>query len=299
LPDEAPTVAIVFADICDSTPLYEANGDARALAIVASRLDELATIARDHGGRVIRSKGDDVLCTFDDPCAALDASAAMADAHGHGVAAIHVGIHFGPVIYARDDVFGDAVNVAARVLGLAKPGEILASEDLVTELGAADRARMSALGSRDLKGRNEPLSIYSMVLDEGDKTQIVWGSGVPRPEHPRTAVVAAMVDLEHAGRKVRVFDGERCLIGRASRCDLTIDSRAVSREHAWVAASGGRVTVTDRSSTGTWVIDPEGRHTTLRRDTVAIKGRGRLRLGRHPRDAEPAVEVEFTVGLEE
>ena len=51
--------------------------------------------------------------------------------HGTGTAAIRVGIHFGPVIRAREDIFGDAVNVAARMLSLAKHGEAITSEELV------------------------------------------------------------------------------------------------------------------------------------------------------------------------
>ena len=139
-PDE--NVAILFADICDSMPLYEESGDASALAVIARRLDELAGFAVRHSGKVIRSKGDDVLCTFDAPANALDAAADMVDAHGVGVPAVHVGIHFGPVIRARQDIFGDAVNIAARMLSLAKPGEIVTSRDLVDALPVSEHDRL-------------------------------------------------------------------------------------------------------------------------------------------------------------
>ncbi len=293
-PPEGERVVIVFADICGSTPLYERSGDRRALEIVADRLDGLARTARAHGGRVIRSKGDDVLCTFDAPAAALDAAAEMLGTHGHGEAPVRAGMHLGPVIHARDDIFGDAVNVAARILALAKAGEVLASGDLVGALGVPGRERMARLGSRELKGKREPLALYSMVLDEGDATQIAAGH-LTTAASPVTAMPQVSVELGYGARSVRIGDGERCLIGRAQRCDLVIDSLNVSREHAWVAVTGARVTVTDQSSGGTWVIDSTGSHKRLRREQAELHGSGRLRLGTHPREPGNAVEVAFAL----
>ena len=120
---------MLFADICDSTPLYETSGDAPALAAIAKRLDELAQHAISYGGEVVRSKGDDVLCTFTEPSGALHAAARMLESPSSDVLPIRVGIHFGDVIAAREDIFGDAVNVAARMLSLAKPGELVTSSE--------------------------------------------------------------------------------------------------------------------------------------------------------------------------
>jgi hypothetical protein len=287
---------ILFADICDSTPLYEQSGDAVALQVIARCLDGLARLAARHGGDVIRSKGDDLLCTFEQPAHALDAAASMILEQDPDLPPIHVGIHFGTVLHARSDIYGDAVNVAARMLALAKPGEVVASREVVDALPDTERHRLTLIGTRPLKGRQEPVEVYSMVLDEGDVTHIVWPAGARgAPAPPDTVMPVLVLELEYDGQVVTVRDGERCLVGRAPRCDLVVAERCVSREHAVVEVHAGRATLTDKSSTGSWILDRDGGHTTLRRDTGALPGRGAIRLGRHPRDAQPAPEIRFAL----
>ena len=289
-------VAILFADICDSTPLYEVSGDASALAIIARCLDDLAEIAARFGGTVIRSKGDDMLCTFEVPTSALDAAAAMVDAHGSGIPSIHVGIHFGSVIRARQDIYGDAVNVAARMLALAKSGEIVATRDLVDALPAVERDRLALLGRRTVKGKHQAIEIYSMVVGEGAATQIVWGSdGQANVMPPETVMPMAALDLEYKGQIVTVHDGGRCLIGRAAYCGLVVADPVISREHAWIDVRAGRALLTDQSSTGSWILGRDGGHTTLRRETGSLHGRGAIRLGFHPRDPQPAPQIDFSL----
>ena len=275
-------------------PLYEESGDASALAVIAQRLDELAAHAERHEGTVIRSKGDDLLCTFEVPANALDAAAAMVEYKGAEVPAIHVGIHFGPVISARKDIYGDAVNVAARMLSLAKPGEIVTSSDLVDALPVREHERLALLGKQALKGRQEPMDVYSMVLDDGDTTLIVRGGGTPTSDwHVATVSPSVAVELEYQGQSTTVNDGERCLIGRSARCDIVVSDPIVSREHAWIDVRGARVTLTDQSSTGSWIIDEKNVHTTLRREGGLLGGRGTIRLGRHPRSSQAAPEIDF------
>jgi class 3 adenylate cyclase len=287
-------VSILFADICDSMPLYEKSGDASAVSVIARCLDALAELATQQGGTVIRSKGDDLLCIFQVPARALDAAAAMVDLHHSGSPQIHVGIHFGPAIRARQDIYGDAVNVAARMLSIAKPGEIVASKDLVDALPDEERHRLALLGKQALKGKQEPIEVYSMVLDEGDNTQMAWShGGQADAASPETFAQSLALELEYQGCIVTVHDGERCMIGRADRCDLVVPAPSVSREHASIHVRAGRVTLTDQSSTGTWVLDGDGGYTTLRRETSTLGGTGRIRLGRHPRDPHPAEEIDF------
>lgn len=275
-------------------PLYERSGDASAVSVIARCLDALAELATHHGGIVVRSKGDDLLCMFEIPESALDAAARMIDLHSSGLPQIHVGIHFGPVIRARQDIFGDAVNVAARMLAIAKPGEIVASKDLVDALPVAERDRLALLGKQTLKGKLEPIAVYSMVLDEGDDTQMAWGRSEAAGEAgPETMSPSLMLELDHQGRVFTVHDGERFLIGRADRCNLVVADPRVSREHASIQLRAGRATLTDLSSTGTWILDDQGEYTTLRRETSTLGGHGAIRLGRHPRDTHPAQEIAF------
>lgn len=63
---EEQTVAVLIADVCGSTPLYESSGNRKALDLIAECLDDISRVVEAEGGNVLHSKGDDVLCTFPD-----------------------------------------------------------------------------------------------------------------------------------------------------------------------------------------------------------------------------------------
>ncbi|HEX9782105.1 MAG TPA: adenylate/guanylate cyclase domain-containing protein, partial [Opitutaceae bacterium] len=129
---KAATLAIVFADISGSTRLYESLGDAIARELVAQCLGVMTEYVDKHGGKVIKTIGDEIMCTFPSADQAIEASMGMQEGvtedlpelnpNTPSTLTIRVGLHFGPAIIEGEDVFGDAVNVAARMAGLAKGG---------------------------------------------------------------------------------------------------------------------------------------------------------------------------------
>ena len=126
------TAIILFADIADSTALTERMGDAAFREKARALDDALRTAMREHGGTAIDGKllGDGILATF--PAASQAIAAALAldaagDAHGPP---LHIGLHAGDVIRERprpQNVYGGAVNIAARISALAAPGEVFVS----------------------------------------------------------------------------------------------------------------------------------------------------------------------------
>jgi len=156
--------AILFADIAESTAMTERLGDA-AFREKARRLDgALRAIIRGHAGAPIDGKllGDGVLATFTSASQAIAAAMACGKAGEDGGLALHVGLHAGDVIREENNVFGGAVNIAARICALSGPGEILVS-DVVrgmarTSAGVAFEDR----GERALKGISEPLRVFSV-----------------------------------------------------------------------------------------------------------------------------------------
>ena len=181
------TVAVLFADICGSTALFEETGNLKALDMIGDCLDSLAALAREFGGTVIRSKGDDLLCTFSNPTDALRGATKMTGKKLEGNLQIHVSIHYGPVISARGDIFGDVVNVASRMLDLANPGEILVSEDFASTLAKIEQRVMRLLEQRLVKGKSDPMGIYS-VFNQGPGVDAVlpryrgtYGCADPQP----------------------------------------------------------------------------------------------------------------------
>ena len=121
----------MFIDVCGAAELVETLGNAGAQAAVASLVSTLSDTAARHAGRTVKTIGSQIMCVF--PTARNAATAAAEAQRVAGTAirkranslAVRIGFQYGPVIHQDEDVFGDAVNVAARVLSHAKPGQIL------------------------------------------------------------------------------------------------------------------------------------------------------------------------------
>ena len=129
--DETPLpreeqLAVLFADVSGSTQMYETLGDVRARAIVARCVADMTAATRRHGGALIKTIGDEVMTTFPNAADAAEAACEMQETitgqmvEGRPLA-IRIGFHFGPVLSEETDVFGDAVNLAARLANEAKP----------------------------------------------------------------------------------------------------------------------------------------------------------------------------------
>jgi len=152
--------AIAFVDLSDYTHLTEELGDEAAVRTVV-RLGELAEgAARAHGGRVIKLLGDGVLLAFERPHQAVAATLVLADSMtGAGLPATHAGVHAGPVIARDGDVYGGTVNIAARVAGQARAGEVLVTQRVVDETPSGTFTFEPA-GDAELKGVAGPVTIY-------------------------------------------------------------------------------------------------------------------------------------------
>jgi class 3 adenylate cyclase len=167
-PDAAPATAgtaiILFADIVDSTAMTEHIGDA-AFRQKSRDLDgALRRIIAEAGGTVIDAKtlGDGVLATFASAATGIDAALRFERAAAETGLQLHIGLHAGDVIREEGNIFGGAVNIAARISALSAPGEVLVS-GLVRGL-----ARTSAgvtfqdRGEHALKGIAEPQRIFAV-----------------------------------------------------------------------------------------------------------------------------------------
>jgi class 3 adenylate cyclase len=158
------TATILFADIANSTALTEQMGDA-AFRAAARLLDgSLREAIRQAGGTPIDGKllGDGVLATFPFARQALEAALKCASLGDHAALPLHLGLHAGDVIREDNDIYGGAVNVAARISSLTSPGEVLVS-DLVRGLGRTSAGvAFEDLGERELKGVGEPVRIFAV-----------------------------------------------------------------------------------------------------------------------------------------
>jgi class 3 adenylate cyclase len=155
---------LLFADIAESTALTEKLGDA-AFRAKARKLDtSLRSVIKDSGGTPVEGKvlGDGVLAVFTSARQAIDCALRCEAVSQPLGLRLHLGIHAGDVIREGNNVYGGAVNIAARVASASAPGEILVS-DIVRGL-----ARTSAgvafddRGEHTLKGVGEPQRLFAV-----------------------------------------------------------------------------------------------------------------------------------------
>lgn len=170
--DHAPsgTAIIFFADIADSTALTERMGDTSFREKARALDDALRIAVRDNGGAVIDAKtlGDGILATFPAASQAIAAALACGVAGDTQGLPLHLGLHAGDVIRESNNVFGGAVNIAARISGLAAPGEVLVSAT-VRDLGRTSAGVVfEDRGEHALKGITEPQRVYAVRRITGE-----------------------------------------------------------------------------------------------------------------------------------
>lgn len=141
---ELKSVTLVFTDLKGSTAIYERVGDIRAYDLVRRHFAVLRDVAAAEGGSIVKTIGDAIMASFSDPMAAMRATCRMLRAVeevGEGQLLLKIGVHTGPAIAVelndRLDYFGRTVNIAARVQGLAGPGEIVCTEAVHDAPGVA------------------------------------------------------------------------------------------------------------------------------------------------------------------
>jgi adenylate cyclase len=156
------TPAICFVDLSGFTDLTEQGGD-EAAADVASRMAPLVRrSAERHGGKVVKWLGDGVMLHFGRSEDAVDATLEIVEAVAHAeLPPAHAGIDMGPVVFQGGDYFGRTVNLAARIMERAQPGQVLVSDDVAESV---DRARFTCtpLGPVELKGVPRPVDLNAV-----------------------------------------------------------------------------------------------------------------------------------------
>jgi adenylate cyclase len=151
---------IVFIDISDYTRLAEERGDHES-ASQATRLTEFVDrLAREHGGRLVKSLGDGAMVHVSNQRAGLSiALEAVSSAESVGLWSLHAGVNSGPMVRRDGDFFGAAVNIASRVADTAGPGEVIVTENIVSAADSSDNTFI-LLGESQLKNVGTPLPLY-------------------------------------------------------------------------------------------------------------------------------------------
>ena len=284
-PMERP-LAILFVDIADSTKLYEALGNARAVELTRKMLFMLRGVIEANNGGVIKTLGDGLLAAFPSADGGARAALSMLEASRQATLKLRVGLSFGPVIQQSEDVYGDACNVAARVQAMARPGEALATEFLVERMSGALRAQAKLLNRIGLKGKAESILIYELRGEAADDAAAATvdattiGVGATSGEAKRMTLTVSFRGRNYIVNRLQ----PRLSIGRDEISDIRVASRNSSRHHAQLDFSRESFILTDQSTNGTFIRAGNSPPLALRRDSTKLVGAGLIGFGAEPDD---------------
>ena len=287
---------VLFADLRGSTALYETLGNAEATSVVTHAVNGVARAVPAAGGQVIKTLGDGLMAVFDKPSLALKAAQQMHEnldemvARGNERGAspglrglkLQVALARGEVVEMSGDCFGDAVNVAARLLDHAGDNETLVTAEVLQDLSASTLRRFRSLDWVHLRGRAEPVQVHVMGGRRGsDMHSAATQFGAVSPSLEPEAVRLIWLDVNE------VYDGERMpvVLGRSPQAHFRVEDSRVSRSHARLDWHGGVFQITDLSYNGTYVrYASSDEVVALRRSSCTLHGAGSIGLGGSPAD---------------
>jgi class 3 adenylate cyclase len=189
--------AIVAADVAGYSRLMHDNEEATHARFTALLKDTIEPAIAEHGGRIVKSTGDGFLAEFPSAVEAVRAAVqfqtrikelAMAEVEDRRIV-FRVGINIGDVIVEPHDIFGDGVNIAARLESISEPGGICISSSAYDQVRGKVGVEFADVGEQNLKNIACPVRVYAAVRD-GVGPVTKGGSTTPNPPSaPRLSIV--------------------------------------------------------------------------------------------------------------
>jgi adenylate cyclase len=288
---ETQNLAVLFADICESTKLYSTLGDNAARGVVNACLSLVTGVVERFEGRVVKTIGDEVLCVFrraDDAVRAASEMQATVEAKRPGKyhVQLHIGLHYGPVLVEDNDVFGDTVNAAAYLTAVAAAEQILTTEATERNLSPELRATVRPVFKAVLKGSAQESTVYQVVWHSNvaDLTDVNMRSHKIIPGDEGSLIVS------HRNVSLRLDQTRANItIGRGEDCELIVHEKLASRKHVSIRLMRTHFYLVDHSLNGTFVSLESGDEVHVLRKELLLDGSGTLTLGRSARDG--AIDV--------
>lgn len=287
-------LVVLFADVVGSTRLYDTFGDTTAKQMIDECLTSLQGVVLQYGGRVIKTIGDEIMCVL--PSADSGCLAAT-DMH-HKIMAlpmvskvkrsVRIGFHFGPVIEEKGDVFGDTVNVAARMAGLAKGMQIITTGATVACMSHMLQLSTRPIAALSVKGKGDDVNVSEVIWQGGEELTMSTSSIAFTSK-------AGTLQLEHNGRELVLEHGSAAVVlGRDAQCEVVIADRNASRQHARIECRRDKFFLVDQSTNGSFVTIGNEAEVVLRREEIMLRGSGRIGFG-HSVSVPGAEFVTFTL----
>lgn len=301
MPQQTEKLAILFADISGSTALYDKYGDGPARQMIARCINTMSSAIHTYQGTLIKTIGDEIMCSFPSAEAALHAACAMQTAVENLKPVdnlplsipmhIRIGFNYGEVIIEPDDVYGDTVNVAARITAITRARQISATQAVIDALPPALRNQTHKIQRTEIKGKQEQFDIFQVDWEPDDISRTRIGEATLRMP-PKTG---GELTLNYHDLSFMVNEQHKsAVLGRENVCDIVVQSNFASRQHARVEFRFGKFIFTDQSMNGTFVRFSDGRMVSIMREATVLHGLGLISLGQNFSE-NPTELIKFSV----
>jgi len=209
-------IVVMFTDLKGSTSFFETYGDIEGRAHIEKHNSILFPVIARHSGKIVKTMGDAIMAMFEDPEKSVLAAMEMQKelerynaetGQRHKEIHIRIGLNFGPGVVEATDVFGDVVNVAARVEGKCEPDQILISESLYQAVRQSEDILCRFFGEVDVKGKTEAVRLYRVVWSEdqllAEESYKMAGVRKAREKKPGAELMVEL-NISREGGKLKV-----------------------------------------------------------------------------------------------
>ena len=271
---------VLFAHVLGGADLIAKGGDAPAVGALAACLDHLRKAAKASGARVIDSGSERLMVLLPTPDAAADAAAAMHTAmdsfpqYTDVKLALGIGFHHGPVIQKDDQVYGDTVNLAARLVEQAANGQIITTRETASHFSPIYRAWMRKLYSVDIKGRSGQVALCELIWRADDNATLFAKRRV-ETKPANISLALRYREKEHVRRR----DRDSITIGRDEGSGIQIHDDQASRLHCTIERRQDKFVLTDHSTNGTYVKVNGANEVLVQREEFTLTGKGTITCG--------------------
>ncbi len=276
---------VMFADVAGSTAMYENMGDSIARERISKALSTLISICHRHKGMLVKTIGDEILVYFEDVDMSLLAAQVIQntiedDRSPETIGlSIRIGMHYGRVILADNDIFGDTVNVASRVVAMTKARQILFTGELSNKTKSGEiNSRIRRYDRIEIKGKEKKLDVFMFAWEEESEITNMATGNLTNPF--KAGIDAGLILTYHSHRTKLGMDSGTINLGRGKSCDLVISGDLISRFHAKIRVRRGKFILSDQSTNGTFVRTLDGQNYFLRQEEFTLFGSGVISLGK-------------------
>jgi adenylate cyclase len=191
---ERRLAAILAADVAGYSRLMGQDETGTLTRLRGHRHELIDPEIAEHKGRIVKTTGDGILIEFPSVVEAVTCAVAIQRGMGERNAEIpadqriefRIGINLGDVIVEGDDLYGDGVNIAARLEGIAESGGISISEDAFRQVRGKVAAEFADIGDQSLKNIARPMRVYRVIPERAPEAQ---PPALPLPDKPSIAVL--------------------------------------------------------------------------------------------------------------